>query len=407
MNAHLLKSRSFIITLGLLTAVAALTVDLSLPAIPTMVDALDTSLSRGQQIIGVFMAGMAIGQIPAGLASDRFGRIPALFCGMTLFAISASIAALATDIDVLLAARFAQGAGGASAIVISRAIVRDISSGKEAAKLMSLMTMIFTVAPVIAPSIGALLLAYWNWRAPFIVIAIGGAIIIIAIKINLVETHVPNASEHPLRQLKTSFSEYFSHRQSIFGLLILILPPAGYMSIIALSSALTIKIYGYSEAQFGLIFAFAGLSILVGSILNRWLVSRFETMQLIGLGVFVIFASSAQLLVITWLNDAPFWWIWFCVCLYMFTIPILTSNTTVLALDPLPKVAGVASSILGTSQNIVGAAGALVGALIYDGSVRNTTIIMAAAGIATAGIFLLRKLIAPGIQMHPDESAQD
>ena len=125
LNAHLLKSRSFIITLGLLTAVTALTVDLSLPAIPTMVDALDTDLSRGQQIIGVFMAGMAIGQIPAGLASDRFGRIPALFCGMTLFTISASIAALATDIDVLLAARFAQGAGGAFAIVISRAIVRE------------------------------------------------------------------------------------------------------------------------------------------------------------------------------------------------------------------------------------------------------------------------------------------
>ena len=89
MNAHLANSRSFIITLGLLTAVAALTVDLSLPAIPAMVDALDTTLSRGQQIVGVFMFGMSLGQIPAGLMSDRFGRIPTIYAGMGLFVVSA------------------------------------------------------------------------------------------------------------------------------------------------------------------------------------------------------------------------------------------------------------------------------------------------------------------------------
>ena len=240
MNAHLAQSRSFILTLGLLTAVAALTVDLSLPAIPTMVDALNTTLSRGQQIVGVFMFGMALGQIPAGLASDRFGRIPTIYAGMGLFAVAACATAIANDMEVLLAARFVQGIGAASAIVISRAVVRDIATGKEAARLMSLMTMIFTVAPVIAPSIGALLVAQWNWRAPLIVIAACGFALLFGIRANLVETHVPNASEHPLRQLTSSFKEYFSHRQSIFGLLLLVLPPAGYMSVIAISAALTV-----------------------------------------------------------------------------------------------------------------------------------------------------------------------
>ena len=171
MNADLLQRKSFIITLGLLTAVAALTVDLSLPAIPAMVQALDTSLSRGQQIVGIFMIGMACGQIPAGLFSDRLGRLPTLYVGMTIFAIAAIVAASADNMDVLLVARFVQGIGAASAIVLSRAIVRDVASGKDAARLMSLMTMIFTVAPVVAPSIGALLVAAWGWRAPFIVIA--------------------------------------------------------------------------------------------------------------------------------------------------------------------------------------------------------------------------------------------
>jgi len=408
LKAHLAHSRSFIITLGLLTAVSALTVDLSLPAIPAMVDALNTTLSRGQQIVGVFMFGMALGQIPSGLASDRFGRLPTLYAGMGLFVITASVAATSNDMELLLIARFVQGIGAASAIVISRAVVRDISSGKDAARLMSLMTMIFTAAPVIAPSIGALLVSSWNWRAPLIVIAVCGFALLFAIRSNLVETHVPDSSEHPLRQLVKSFREFSSHRQSIFGLLLLILLPAGFMSVIAVSAALTVEIYGFSITEYGLIFACAGLSILTGSAVNRWLVVRCDIMQLIKLGIVLIFASSAQMIVIAWLDSAPFWWVWFCVCLYMFTIAILMPNATVLALDPLPRIAGVASSIIGTAQNVAGASGAILSALIYDGTVRNAVVIMATTGTVTAGVFLLRPLIVPEpLVHHRDELARD
>jgi len=385
-----------------------LTVDLSLPAIPAMVEALNTSMSRGQQIVGIFMIGMACGQIPAGLFSDRLGRLPTLYVGMTIFAIAAIVAASANNMDILLAARFVQGIGAASAIVLSRAIVRDVASGKDAARLMSLMTMIFTVAPVVAPSIGALLVAGWGWRAPFIVIALCGGVIMFGIRANIPETHVPNVGEHAVRQLRSSFREFFSHRQSIFALLLIVLPPAGFMSVIAVSAALTVEIYEYSIQEYGLIFACAGISILIGSTMNRWLVLRFDQLQLIGLGVGLIFAASAQLAVIAWLDTAPFWWLWSCVCLFMFTIAILMSNATVMALDPLPRIAGVASSILGTLQNIMAATGALVGASIYDGTVRNAVIIMAAVGLITTCIFLLRPLIAPGdLVHHPDELARD
>ena len=408
MNAHLVQSRSFVLTLGLLTAMAALTVDLSLPAIPSMVDALASSMTRGQQIVGIFMAGMAIGQIPAGLFSDRLGRLPTLYVGMSLFAVAATVAASANDMEWLLVARFVQGIGAASAVVLSRAIVRDIASGRDAARLMSLMTMIFTAAPVIAPTFGALLVAQWGWRAPFIAIAVCAYLMIIAIRKNLVETHKPEVSEHPIRQLVSSFGEFFSHRQSVFGLLLLLLPPAGFLSVIAVSAALTVEIYGYSVQAYGLIFACAGLSILAGSAVNRLLVMHFDQLQLLGLGVGLIFAASAQLAVIAWLDSAPFWWLWVCVCLFMFTIAILMPNAMVVALDPLPRIAGVASSIVGTLQNLAGAGGALLAALIYDGSVRNAVIIMATVGLLTTAIFLLRPLIAPGpFVHHPEELARD
>jgi DHA1 family bicyclomycin/chloramphenicol resistance-like MFS transporter len=408
MQSNLVNNRRFIITLGLLTTVAAVTVDLSLPAIPEMVKVLQTGLSKGQQIVGIFMAGMALGQIPAGLFSDRLGRMPVLYVGMILFAIAAIVAASANSMDVLLVARFVQGIGAASAIVLSRAIVRDIASGKEAAKLMSLMTMIFTAAPVIAPSVGALLVTQWGWRAPFTAIAACGFLMLVGMRGNLVETHAPSADGHPVRQLISSFGEFFSHRQSIFSLLLIILPPAGFMSVITVSSAVAIEIYGYSTQAYGLIFACAGASILLGSMLNRYLVTRYDSMQIISMSVALLGFVAVQLLIIATLNEAPFWWLWGCICLFMFNVGILMPNAMILALDPLPKIAGVASSIIGTLQNIMGAAGALGGAIIYDGTVRNAIIIMAVVGASTTGIFLLRPLIAPGsIVNHPDELARD
>lgn len=408
MDSTLVARRSFVLTLGLLTATAALTIDMSLPAIPFMVRSLATDLSRGQLIVGAFMVGMACGQIPAGLFSDRLGRLPVLYAGMSLFAVAATVAALSRSIELMLAARFVQGIGGASAVVLSRAIVRDIASGKDAARLMSLMTMIFTVAPVVAPSIGSLLVAQWGWRAPFVAIATGGALMLIGIRSNLVETHAPTADGHPLRQLQRSLAEFFRHRQSLFGLLLIVVPPTGFMSVIAVSAALAVEIYDFSIQAYGLIFACAGLSILAGSIVNRFLVPRIEVVPLIGVGISMMAIASLQLLLAAWLNAAPFAWVWGCVCLFFFSVPIVLSNAMVLALDPLPRIAGVASSIIGTIQNVLGATGAILGATIYNGTLRNAIVIIAIAGMLVLAIFLLRPLICGGpIVHHPEELARD
>jgi DHA1 family bicyclomycin/chloramphenicol resistance-like MFS transporter len=269
------------------------------------------------------------------------------------------------------------------------------------------MTMIFTAAPVIAPSIGALLVTQWGWRAPFVIIAVGGYLMLVAIRGNILETHTPVVGQHPVRQLLSSIAEFFSHRQSVFGLLLIILPPAGFMSMIALAAALVVEIYGYTVTAFGLIFATAGISILIGSAINRLLVTRLDAMPLIALGVALFGISGVQLLIIAWLDEAPFVWLWSCMCLFMFTVAIVMPNAMVLALDPMPRIAGVASSIIGTLQNIIGAAGALFGAVIYDGSIRNSVITMGVAGVLVTCVFLLRPLICPEIVHHPDELARD
>lgn len=164
MNTGLASSKRFVLVLGLLTGLVAFAIDISLPAIPPMVHDLATSMSLGQHVVGLFVAGMAFGQIPAGLMSDRIGRMPVLYVGVALFIVAGIVTSLSHNITVILVARFVQGIGSSVGMVLARAIVRDIASGKQAARLLTIMVMIFTAAPMIAPLLGSFLVNFWGWQ---------------------------------------------------------------------------------------------------------------------------------------------------------------------------------------------------------------------------------------------------
>ena len=393
MNTGLAGKKRFVLVLGSLTGLAALSIDMSLPAIPAMVQALGTTLSSGQQIVGTFMAGLALGQIPAGLLSDRFGRMPVLYVGVAMFTAAGVACSMSNSIELMLVGRFVQGIAASSGVVVSRAIVRDIASGAEAARLMSVMVMIFTAAPMLAPVLGAYLTDYFGWRMPFVAVAIFGALMLLGVTTALRETHTPVRKHNIGRQLLLSAREFMSHRQCILGLLMVLLPTAGFLSLISGSSALTIGIYGMSVRAFGFIFAGAGLSILIASSINRRLLLHFSLMQIIGLGAVLIFVSSVQLLLIAWLNEASIWWLWGNVYLFFFASGFILSNATALSLDPVPKIAGVASSLIGATQNVASAASAIAASIIYDGSIRNVVIILGALGLATSLLFAGRRLV--------------
>ena len=120
------------------------------------------------------MAGMAVGQLPAGLLSDHYGRMPVLYIGVGLFTVCGVVAAVSESVSILLLARFLQGIGSATGMVLARAIVRDVASGAQAARLMALMVMIFTVGPMLAPMLGAFLADSWGWRAPLYALSLIG-----------------------------------------------------------------------------------------------------------------------------------------------------------------------------------------------------------------------------------------
>lgn len=393
MNQAQATSKRFVVVLGLLTGLVAFAIDISLPGIPPMVRDLATSMSAGQQVVGLFMAGMAVGQLPFGLVSDRIGRLPVLYTGIGLFTIAGVVTSLSNDIEVVLIARFIQGVGSSAGMVLARAIVRDVSSGAESARLMSVMVMVFTAAPMLAPMFGSFLVTYWGWRAPFAATTVAGALILVGIKTGLRETLAPRSQHHILRQLWDSTREFFSHRQSLFCVLIIMATIIGIMSLISGSAALVIEIYGYPVEYFGYIFALTGVAILAGSVVNRWLLQRLDAMQMIGLGAGIASIAGAQLLLMVWLGNVQFWWIWGNACLFMCATAFLLPNATALALDPVPEIAGAAASVIGTIQSLAGATSAVINSALYTGTIVNVALVVGLCGITVLLIFLLRRPI--------------
>ena len=402
MNERQPISRGFVVVLGLLTALVAFALDVSLPAIPQMVTDLGTTMSAGQQVVGLFMAGMAVGQVPFGLVSDRIGRLPVLYFGVVLFTLAGFVTAVSNDISVLLAARFVQGIGSSAGMVLARAMVRDVSSGAEAARLMSVMVMVFTAAPMLAPMFGSLLVSVMGWRLPFAATAVAGLLVLLGMYTSLRETLVKRPRPHMLQQLWTSMTEFFSHRQSIYGVLIIMVTITGIMALISGSSALIIEIYVYPVEYFGFIFALTGLAILAGSTVNRKLLQRFDALQMIGAGATIAAIAGAQMLLMLWLGDPPFWWIWGNACLFMGGTAFLLPNATALALDPVPEIAGVAASVIGTIQSLAGAVSAIISSALYTGTILNVALVIGCSGVGVFLLFLLRRIVLGDAPLHSE-----
>jgi DHA1 family bicyclomycin/chloramphenicol resistance-like MFS transporter len=393
MNTGLATSKKFVLVLGLLTSLVAFAIDISLPAIPPMVRDLATTMSLGQQIVGLFVAGMAAGQLPAGLVSDRIGRMPVLYVGIGLFTAAGIVTSVTDDINVMLTARFVQGLGASTGMVLARAIVRDISSGNQAARLMTMLVMIFTAAPMIAPLLGSFLVTSWGWQSPFVATTVAGVLLLFGIRSSLRETRAPRPPTHIAQKFWHSVLEFASHRQSRFGVLIIMVTIIGIMALISASPALVIEIYDYPVAEFGYLFALTGVAILIGSSLNRRLLQHFDPIRMIGIGAAIAAVAGIQLLVMAWLGEAGFWWIWGNVCLFMCATGFLLPNATALALDPVPDIAGVAASIIGTIQSLAGAISAVVSSALYTGTILNLTLVVGLSGVGTIVVFLLRRPI--------------
>src|SRR5688572_20248624 len=369
------------VILGALTAMGPLAIDMYLPALPTIARELETTAASMQVSLAVYFIGIAVGQAFYGPLSDRWGRKPALYFGLTLFVVSSAGCALAADVGTLIALRFLQALGGCAPLVVPRAVVRDHFDQQGSVRMLSVLILVMGLAPILAPLVGGQLLVNFGWRSVFWLLAAYGAVWLSVVTLFLPESLPPaRRRRQRLGEVLGVYGRLMRDRVYMGYVLSGGLIFSGLLAYIAGSPFVFIELFGVAPEQYGLFFGANAIGIISASQINRWLANRYEARRIVSVVLPVAMTAGIVLLLDAYSGFGGFTGILvplFCfIACHGFVMP----NTTALAMEPHGSVAGSASALLGTLQFVLGAtAGILVGML------GNGTAVPLAAVIAGCG----------------------
>ena len=346
--------------LALLTAIGPLSVDLYLPSLPAIGTALAATPAAVGLTISFYLIGFAAGQIAYGPLSDRHGRKPVMFAAMLIYCVATLVCALAPTIEALIAARALQAFGSSGAIVLSRAVVRDLYDGPRAGRELSLMAMIMGLAPIVAPVIGSLLQAAFGWRACFVFLVLAGIAAAAAVRWLLPET-LRKREHGPASGLVASVGVVARNRGALAYIGMIAGGYGGLFAFISGSPFALQSVYALTPFGYGLAFAIASTGYIAGSSLAAKLVTRLGLDRTIGSGVLAIALSGVALVLATALAPRAVAGFVAPMTLFLFGLGLAMPQAFAGALQPFPERAGAASSLIGCVQQTVAAStGALV-----------------------------------------------
>lgn len=357
-------SVAFTFLIGALAALPPLSIDLGLPALGMLQDALDTTHAQAAATLSLFLAGFGVSQLFMGPFSDRYGRRPVMLAGLTLYALAGVGCALAPNIEVLLGMRLLEGIGAAGGTTLAMAVVRDSFDGQAGRVKMSQVSMVITIAPIIAPTLGGLLLAFGEWRVIYAVLGVAGVLLVLAVHFGLAESRPPVPGAR--LDLGRRYLAVFGFRRTMGYVLVNTLGSGGLFAFISASPLVLMDTMGASTTVFGLLFAVTSGGILMGSTINSRLARAGvrPTLPLgIGLAVMPLAALGATLFL--WAGEVrietfvPF------IVLVGICRGVSTPNATHAALEPVPHHAGVTSALMGCGQMLCMAASSVIVAALY------------------------------------------
>ncbi|HEV7680171.1 MAG TPA: Bcr/CflA family multidrug efflux MFS transporter [Candidatus Dormibacteraeota bacterium] len=373
---------SFFLVIGALTAFAPLSIDMYLPALPSIASDFHTGPSAVQLTLTAFVAGIALGQLLAGPVSDAIGRRRPLFVGIAGYTVASLLCAVAPNVFALTGLRFIQGLTGAAGVVIARAIVRDLYSGIAAARYFSLLMLITGLAPILAPTFGGQLLRATSWRGVFLVLALVGAAIGVVTAVRLHET-LPPERRRPggLRDTGRAFGELFSDRVFVGYAVSGSLAFSTIFTYISGSSFVLQGIYGMSPQTFALAFGLNACGLVGATQINRRLAGSVPIKTLLVAGLVLMAAASLALLVTAGAHLLGLAGILVPLFLVMTGLGFVIPNSTALALSRHPRAAGTASALLGAMQMGSGAVVAPLVGIAGSGTALPMAVVMAALGL--------------------------
>lgn len=359
----------FVALTAALMALTALSIDIMLPALPAIGNALGvTDDNDRQQIVILYMAGFAAGQLVYGPLSDRFGRKPVLLFGLAIFIVGTVGALLAQSFSALLAARLVQGLGAASPRVVAIAVVRDLYAGRQMARVMSLAMMVFILIPVLAPAVGAALLHLGDWHVMFHVLLVMGVLVAIWSGLRLPETAEQVLHHQQAPSLVQSFKAAILHPQTFAYGLSGGLMFGGLLAYVACAQQVFAGVFD-AEELFPVLFGAVASVIAAASFLNSRLVERLgmRAVSHTALAAYLVTALALAVLSELGLSSLPVFAV--LVALTFFFFGLIAPNFNALAMEPQGHNAGMASSVIGAMGT---ATAAIMGGIIggaYDGTV--------------------------------------
>lgn len=359
------RSGSLALILGSLSAFGPLAIDMYLPAFPRIAHDLHCPIGAVQLTLSVFLVGLALGQFVWGTLSDRWGRRLPMLLGCAAFVAAAVICSVTRSISVLIAARFVMGLGGSAGVVVSRAVVRDLFDEHESARFYAMMMIIGGLAPILAPSLGSLLLAWWSWRSIFLFVACFAACCLLGIL-----ARVPETLPHGARMFGNAavvlrnYVGLIRNRKFIYYALSVGFGYSGLFAYISSSPFLFMKLFGVSPQRYSLLFMTNAAGIYCAGQSNRWLLRRLGPRQILGRAAVINLAAGVSLVVVAlggWGGLPLFFALLFIV---ISSLGWIFPNVIAVAMKPVADQAGSASALLGVMQFTFGAASAsFIGAL--------------------------------------------
>jgi DHA1 family bicyclomycin/chloramphenicol resistance-like MFS transporter len=372
------------LVLGLLSAIGPFAIDMYLPALPSIGQSLGASTGAVQASLMAFFISLGIGQIVYGPVSDMVGRKPPLYFGLALFALASVGCALAPDVQTLVVLRFIQGLGACAGMVIPRAVVRDLHTGTDAARLMSLLMLVFSVSPILAPLAGSLLIESLGWRSVFWAVTVAGVAGLVLLASSLPETRPPEQRvDSSVGSAIAAYGVLLRDRRFMglvftgaFGI-------SGFFVYLANSSFVLIDHYGLSPRQYSIAFAVNAASFIGVSQFTGKLAGRFGMVPVVQVAVTGHVAMMVLLLICNLLGLDQLWLMIGLLLVGNGFLGLVIPTTAVLALDDHGDIAGTASALMGTLQFVTGAAMmALVGPFT-DGTARPMVAGIAACAVVT------------------------
>lgn len=390
----------FVALLAMMFAMTAFSIDAMLPAMPEIAGELTPHApNRAQLIITSFVFGMGLGTFVTGPLSDTFGRRPVIFGGAVLYCIGAVLAWVAPTLELVLAARILQGLGVAGPRVAGTALIRDLYSGREMARLISFVMMVFTLVPAVAPLFGAFIIAGFGWRGIFVAFVLFAVISMTWFMLRQAET-LPFEKRRRLSAaaLLEAAREVMTHRLVMVVTLVQTFAFAALFTTLSSTQQVFDQSFGRAES-FPKWFAVIALTAGTASILNARLVTHLGMRFMITTTFAYQVVNSAIILAIFALDLAPAGlafglYLYWTISIF-FMVGLTIGNLNALALEPMGHIAGMASSIVAALATVLSVVVAAPIGLAFDGT--PVPLMAGVFGCSLVALLLMRLVPRPGV----------